>query len=149
MLKEIFIIGIGGEGAQTIGEILSISACTKNFATSFYPFYGSQMRGGESGCIIKIDTEGNDITNPTINMPDDFLILNDTFFDKYKKFASDTSKYYQIDNSNIKNKNIKLLKKYIDESKLFDEEIIINAIKEKFKKEETYNKVIGVYKNEL
>lgn len=149
MLKEIFIIGIGGEGAQTIGEILSISACIKNFATSFYPFYGSQMRGGESGCIIKIDTEGNDITNPTINIPDDFLILNDTFFDKYKKFASDTSKYYQIDNSNIKNKNIKLLKKYIDESKLFDEETIINAIKEKFKKEETYNKVIGVYKNEL
>lgn len=165
MLKEIFIIGIGGQGALTIGEILLIAANNKGFSASFYPFYGSQMRGGEAGCIVKIDTDGNEILNPTVNSPDDFIILSDKFFDKYKKFANANSNYYDLNSIGViksaeesltghktltettKNLNIIMLKKYIDKSKLFSEKIIIDAIKEKFKKEEVYNNKIEIYKN--
>ena len=147
MIKEIFIIGIGGKGALTIGEILGMACTKKNYAVSLYPFYGSQMRGGEAGCIVKIDTEGKNICNPTINMPDDFLILSDKFFDKYKKFVSENSKIYEIKNVNDKNLNLILLKKYIDESKLFDDDVVIEAIKERFKKKEVYTKKIEAYNN--
>ena len=133
MFREIFIIGIGGQGAQTIGEILLIASNIKNYSASFYPFYGSQMRGGESGCIVKIDTDGNAILNPTINSPDDFLILDDKFFDKYKKFSNENSKYYKSDEIG-KNANINLLKKYIDDNKIFDNETIEKAINIKFNK---------------
>ena len=145
MLREIFIIGIGGQGALTIGEILLIAANKKNYAASFYPFYGSQMRGGEAGCIVKIDTDGLDILNPTVNSPDDFIILNDKFFDKYRKFANDDSKYYETKEVNNKNLNLLMLKQYIKDSAMFDDEVIIEAIKEKFKKEEVYSEKIKVY----
>ena len=127
MKREIFIIGIGGEGALTISEILLIAANKKQYAVSFYPFYGSQMRGGESGCIIKINSESDEVLNPTINRPDDVLVLNDKFLDKYEKFISDDAKIYKSQSSNDKNKNLRLLKKYIVDSKLFDEETIISG----------------------
>ena len=145
MFKEIFVIGIGGQGALTIGELLSIAGNIKNYSISFYPFYGSQMRGGEAGCVIKVDTSGDEIPNPTINSPDNFLILNDKFFDKYKKFQNENSKQYYLDDVNDKNANLLLLKKYICDSKLFDDETIIEAIKVKFNKEEIYNKKIEIY----
>ena len=145
MKREIFIIGIGGEGALTIGEILLITKNKKQYAVSFYPFYGSQMRGGESGCIIKINSESDEVLNPTINRPDDVLVLNDKFLDKYEKFISDDAKIYKSQSSNDKNKNLRLLKKYIVDSKLFDEETIIDSIKVKFKIEEKYNQKIEIY----
>ena len=149
MLREIFIIGIGGQGALTVGEILLNAANKKNYGASFYPFYGSQMRGGEAGCIVKIDTDGNDILNPTINSPDDFIILSDKFFDKYRKFANEKSNYYDIESigarENTKNLNIIMLKTYICDSKLFSDDDIIDAIKEKFKKEEVYKSKIDIY----
>ena len=148
MTKEIFILGIGGQGALTIGDILMIASQKLSYSASFYPFYGSQMRGGESGCIIKVDTKGNDIINPTINSPDYYLILNDKFFDKYKIFKNENSKIYNIESNNDKNSNLKLLKKFIDDNDLFNDDIIIESIKEKFKKEEIYNFKITIYKGE-
>ena len=154
MLKEIFIIGIGGQGALTIGEILINAANIKKYCASFYPFYGSQMRGGEAGCVVKVDTDGNEISNPTVNTPDDFIILSDKFFDKYKKFANKNSEYYQLEQDELmstknidikKNLNILLLRKYIEKSKIFSNNDIVEAIKLKFKKEEVYNSKISIY----
>ncbi len=154
MLREIFIIGVGGQGALTIGEILLNAANIKNYGASFYPFYGSQMRGGEAGCIVKIDTDGNDILNPTINSPDDFMILSDKFFDKYKKYENENSKYYRLDEKEMisfkdvdvkKNLNILLLKKYISENTIFSDDDIKEAIKIKFKKEVIYKSKIDIY----
>lgn len=145
MKREIFIIGIGGEGALTIGEILLIAANKKQYAVSFYPFYGSQMRGGESGCIIKIDKESEEILNPTINRPDDILVLNDKFLSKYEKFIDKNAKVYKSISNNDKNKNLRLLKKYIVDSKIFDEDTIIDSIKAKFKVEERYNQKIEIF----
>lgn len=139
MHKEIFIIGVGGQGVLTMGEILMIASKNKNYSATLYPFYGSQMRGGETGCIVKIDTDGNRILNPTINSPDDFIILDDKFFDKYKKFENANSKYYKLENVRDKDLNIIMLKKYILDTKLFDEETIIESIKLKFRKEVVYN----------
>ena len=150
MFKEIFIIGIGGQGAQTIGDILMIASLNKAYSASFYPFYGSQMRGGESGCIVKIDTDGKDILNPTINMPTDFLILNDKFFDKYKKFENEKSNIFEESVINDKNLNLRLLKKFINSEnglKIFTDEEIVDAIREKFKNNNSYESKIEYYRN--
>ena len=119
-----------------------------SYSASFYPFYGSQMRGGESGCIVKIDTSGGDIINPTINSPDYFLILNDKFFEKYERFKNQNSKIYNIESNNDKNINLKLLKKFVDDTNIFNDNNIIEALKERFKKEEVYNSKIAIYKGE-
>ena len=148
MTKEIFILGTGGEGALTIGDILMIASNKLSYSASFYPFYGSQMRGGESGCIVKIDTSGDDIINPTINSPDFFLILNDKFFEKYVIFKNENSKIKNIESNNDKNINLKLLKKFVDDTNIFNDDNIIEALKERFKREEVYNSKITIYKGE-
>lgn len=127
-----------------------IASLNKAYSASFYPFYGSQMRGGESGCIVKIDTDGKDILNPTINMPTDFLILNDKFFDKYKKFENEKSNIFEESVINDKNLNLRLLKKFINSEnglKIFTDEEIVDAIKEKFKNSNSYESKIEYYRN--
>ena len=150
MLKEIFIIGIGGQGALTTGEVLCYAGVRKGYEVSFYPFYGSQMRGGEAGVVVKIDTDGNEIANPTVNRPDDFVILSDKFFDKYRRFAGDDSRYFEAPEDGVrdKNLNLKMLKKYIDETELFDEETMKEALRDKFRKPEVYEKKLEIYLGE-
>ena len=65
--------------------------------------------------------------------------------DKYEKFICDDSKIYKSKSLNDKNKNLRLLKKFIVDSKIFDEKTIIDAIKVKFKTEEKYNQKIEIY----
>jgi len=149
MLKEIFIIGIGGQGALTLGELLCHAGNRKNYTVSLYPFYGSQMRGGEAGCVVKMETEGGEIANPTINEPDDFLILSEKFFEKYKRFSKAEAGVYRApEGSKDKNLNLVLLKEYVGETKLFTDEEITEAIKVKFRKEEVYSKKIKAYLGE-
>ena len=148
MQKEIFIIGIGGQGALTTGEILCYAGVQKGYTVSFYPFYGSQMRGGEAGCVVKLDTEGAEIANPTINSPDDFIILSDKFFDKYRRFAEEKAVFHNAPEGNDKNLNLKMLRKYIDKTGLFDEETMLSALREKFPKEEVYAKKVAIYQAE-
>lgn len=145
MIREIFIIGVGGQGALTLGELLCIAANRKSYGVSFYPFYGSQMRGGESGCVVKMDPEGGEIANPTINRPDDFLVLDDRFFEKYRRFEGENSKRYTAPAVRDKNLNLMLLKQYIRETGLFTEEEIVSAIREKYPKEAVHTARINAF----
>ena len=145
MIREIFIIGVGGQGALTLGELLCLAANRKNYGLSFYPFYGSQMRGGEAGCVVKLDPAGGEIANPTINRPDDFLILSDRFFDKYRRFEHASSVRYTAPALRDKNLNLLLLKQYIRATGLFTDEEITSAIREKFRKETVYAAKISAY----
>ena len=145
MLKEIFIIGIGGQGALTLGELLCHAGNRKGYTVSLYPFYGSQMRGGEAGCVVKMETEGGKIANPTINEPDDFLILNGKFFKKYMRFSREGAGIYTAPESKDKNLNLMLLKEYVRETGFFSDEEIVEAIKTKFRREEIYQKKIEAY----
>ena len=162
MLKEIFILGIGGQGALTVGEILCNAGNRRGYSVSFYPFYGSQMRGGEAGCVVKMDTEGEEIANPTINEPEDFILLSDRFFEKYRRFAGEEARFFRVSAGaeekedetsgitlqvppNDKNLNLKMLRRYIDETGLFDEETMLAALKERFRNEAVYAKKKDIY----
>ena len=136
MRKEIFILGVGGQGALTLGELLCLAGNRKGYSVSLYPFYGSQMRGGEAGCVVRLDTEGGEIANPTLNRPDDFLILSGTFLEKYRKFAGPEAVCYLAPESRERNLNLILLKRYMEETKLFTDEEMEEALGEKFRREE-------------
>ena len=103
------------------------------------------MRGGEAGCVVKMETEGGKIANPTINEPDDFLILNGKFFKKYMRFSREGAGIYTAPESKDKNLNLMLLKEYVRETGFFSDEEIVEAIKTKFRREEIYQKKIEAY----
>lgn len=138
-MYSILIMGLGGDGAQTIGKIIMIACELNGYAASFYPFYGSQMRGGESSCVIKINTENDIINNPTLNKADYFLILNDAYLYTYGKYQNESTKIIALTDEEKKGKgfNILMLRKFADEVNLFKDGTIDEAIQIKFEKRST------------
>ncbi len=144
--KEILIIGSGGQGALTIGEIILRAVSKKNYAVSFYPFYGSQMRGGASSCVVKIDTENNYIINPTLDVITDMIVLDNKYIDDYKDNINDKTVIYENKFLNDKNANLKMLKKYVDDNNFIDDEDIIFCLREKFKSDTICKEKIEAYR---
>ena len=147
MLKEILILGIGGDGVQLTGNFLMNAFINNNYNVSFYPIYGSQMRGGESTLIIKVSD--GEIVNPLLSNPDIVAIVNDTHFGKYENYAKH-AKIIDISKSKIlKNKNIVLLARIVKELKFVKTEDIHNEIIKKFKKEEVRTRITDCFDNEM
>ena len=143
-MYSILIMGIGGDGAQTIGKILAIACELEGYAVSFYPFYGSQMRGGESSCVIKIDTEKEIINNPTLNKADYFLVLNDAYLNTYGRYQKKNTKILTLSSEEKAEKNFNLImfRKFAMEVNLFKKVTVENAIAIKFhknNKEDSYH----------
>lgn len=134
MKLEIFFIGIGGDGVLTIAKILASAFIKKNYNVSVYPFYGSEQRGGEVCCVLKVDDE-DEIVNPILTSPNFYIILNDKFLEKYKIFENETSKYLYVEDEykNQKNKNVMLLRKFVNEYNIIENSILEEAISERFK----------------
>ena len=134
MKLEILFIGIGGDGVLTIANILANAFIKKNYNVSFYPFYGSEQRGGEVCCTLKVDDK-NDIVNPILSSPDFYLVLNDKFLEKYKCFGSENAKYIYVDDMNrtLKNKNIILLREFVEKYDIIELDILEEVISERFK----------------
>lgn len=147
MLKEILILGIGGDGVQLIGNFLMNASLNRNYKISFYPIYGSQMRGGESTLVIKLSDE--EIVNPVIYRPDIVAIMNDTYKNKYIDSLK-TSDVIDMTKSNvIKNKNIILLAKLVKKLGFIDAKDIYYEIDKKFKREEVRKSVKYSFDMEL
>ena len=146
MKKEILIIGSGGQGALTIGEIICRAINKKNYAVSFYPFYGSQMRGGSSSCVVKIDTENDFIINPTMNVATDIIVLDEKYIDNYKDNMNEETVIYKNEFLNDKDANIKMLKKYVENNDFIDDEDIVFCLREKFINSSICDEKINIYR---
>ncbi|MBQ3122832.1 MAG: 2-oxoacid:acceptor oxidoreductase family protein, partial [Firmicutes bacterium] len=57
MLKEIICAGFGGQGIITTGILISYCAFETGSQFTWYPSYGSEMRGGTANCTIKVSDE--------------------------------------------------------------------------------------------
>lgn len=75
MILKILIAGDGGQGVQTIAEIISRAAFLKNFFVSFIPNYGLEQRGGVSLAFIQIGD--HDVVYPKFSIPDILIIMSD------------------------------------------------------------------------
>lgn len=57
MKCDIFMVGVGGQGILTIGEILATAAMNKSIPVSFYPSKGMAQRGGFVKAQLRIGSE--------------------------------------------------------------------------------------------
>ena len=53
-MVEIICAGFGGQGVLTTGLIVANAAMMLGKEITWYPPYGSEMRGGTANCTIKI-----------------------------------------------------------------------------------------------
>ena len=82
MLKEIICAGFGGQGVLTTGILISYCAFDSGKIMTWYPSYGSEMRGGTANCTIKISDE--DIASPLAKEIDILLAMNGPAIDKFQ-----------------------------------------------------------------
>jgi 2-oxoglutarate ferredoxin oxidoreductase subunit gamma len=78
---ELIIAGFGGQGALSMGQILSYAATLESREVSWMPSYGPEMRGGTANCIV-IVSPGR-ISSPIVTTFDSAIILNQPSLDKF------------------------------------------------------------------
>lgn len=82
-MVEIICAGFGGQGVLTTGLILAHSAMMLGREVTWYPSYGSEMRGGAANCTVKIND--GPVASPYSKAPDIVCALNAPAVDKFEK----------------------------------------------------------------
>lgn len=82
-MTEIICAGFGGQGVLVAGMILADAGMESGKNVTWYPSYGSEMRGGTANCNIKISDE--EIPSPYCDELDILYTLNDAAIDKFEK----------------------------------------------------------------
>ena len=57
---EIRFAGFGGQGVLTTGMVCATAGMDLGKNVTWYPSYGSQMRGGTANCSVKFDDKSID-----------------------------------------------------------------------------------------
>ena len=81
-MVEIICSGFGGQGVLNMGMILADSGMEEGKNVTWYPSYGSEMRGGTANCNVKISED--EIASPYCNELDIACCLNDASIDKFE-----------------------------------------------------------------
>ena len=83
-MTEIICAGFGGQGVLTTGLIIAHSAMMLGREVTWYPSYGSEMRGGTANCNVKISDE--EIASPYCadGEVDILFTLNNAAIDKFE-----------------------------------------------------------------
>ena len=56
-MVEIICSGFGGQGVLVAGTIIADAGMEQGKNVTWYPSYGSEMRGGTANCNVKISDE--------------------------------------------------------------------------------------------
>jgi 2-oxoglutarate ferredoxin oxidoreductase subunit gamma len=75
MLIKLLIAGDGGQGIQTMADVISQAAFMKDFFVSYIPNYGLEQRGGSSLAFIQISDR--DVVYPKFSNPDILVVMSD------------------------------------------------------------------------
>lgn len=81
-MTEIICAGFGGQGVLTAGMIIATAGMQDQKHITWYPSYGSEMRGGTANCNIKISEK--EIASPYAKNPDILYTMNAPAIDKFE-----------------------------------------------------------------
>jgi len=111
---KILLAGEGGQGAQSIAEILARTANTPDRFTTYIPNFGVEQRGGVSLAFLQISDQP--IGYPKFEKADIIIAMGNRAIEPVKKFMSDQT-FFIYDSSFIADDLVKTLqgqvKKYL------------------------------------
>lgn len=84
MLAQVICAGFGGQGILTTGILIANGAFKSGKRITWYPSYGSEMRGGSANCIIKMTDDGSEIASPYAKEIDILLGMSTPAIDKFQ-----------------------------------------------------------------
>jgi len=74
MYEDLVIAGFGGQGIIFSGKFLSYTGLREGKEVSYFPSYGSEMRGGTANCTVVISD--NMIVSPIVTSPRNAIIMS-------------------------------------------------------------------------
>lgn len=94
MLK-ILIAGDGGQGVQTMADIICRAVFENNKHVTFIPNYGLEQRGGVSLAFIQISDTG--ISYPKFTHPDILVTMSDQARERTRQYAEGGDNFKILD----------------------------------------------------
>jgi 2-oxoglutarate ferredoxin oxidoreductase subunit gamma len=82
MHEEVIFAGFGGQGVQSMGQVLAYSGMLEGKEVCWMPSYGPEMRGGTSYCTVTISS--TEISSPIVALFDTVVALNQPSLDKFE-----------------------------------------------------------------
>jgi 2-oxoglutarate ferredoxin oxidoreductase subunit gamma len=74
MYYDVIMTGFGGQGIQTISQMVALAAMEKNLEVTYLPSYGVEKRGGRTDVYVIVSDE--EIGSPITNTPWALLALD-------------------------------------------------------------------------
>lgn len=149
--KRIIIAGFGGQGIMLLGQILAYAGNERGLRTLWYPSYGPETRGGTANCSVTIAKE--EIASPVFAKADSLIAMNLPSLNKFQskvnenghlfynsslikdyKLNLDLSVYQvpvndlALELGNPRVANMIMLGSYLEITKLFEDEFIIQVL---------------------
>lgn len=87
MLKKILLAGDGGQGVQTIADILCRAAFSEGLNVSYIPNFGLEQRGGVSLAFVQISDK--EISYPKFSSANIKLVLSEQARVRTENYSSD------------------------------------------------------------
>ncbi|MDR0906141.1 MAG: 2-oxoacid:acceptor oxidoreductase family protein [Oscillospiraceae bacterium] len=72
--SKLFFAGSGGQGIILMGQMVTYAAMFEDKATTYYPSYGPEMRGGTANCTVIVSDK--DVSSPLIYEADCVIAMN-------------------------------------------------------------------------
>jgi len=82
MLEQVVIAGFGGQGVMFIGKLYATLAAEKYQYVTYFPSYGSEVRGGTAHCNVIISDE--EIASPLVEQADSLIVMNQMSADRFR-----------------------------------------------------------------
>jgi 2-oxoglutarate ferredoxin oxidoreductase subunit gamma len=82
MTERILLAGFGGQGMMLLGKLLAQAAMTGGKYVTFFPSYGTEVRGGTAVYHLIISNE--EIFSPLIEVADTLIVMNQPSYQKFK-----------------------------------------------------------------
>jgi 2-oxoglutarate ferredoxin oxidoreductase subunit gamma len=72
--SKLFFAGSGGQGIILMGQMVTYAAMFEDKATTYYPSYGPEMRGGTANCTVIVSDRS--VSSPLIYEADCVVAMN-------------------------------------------------------------------------
>lgn len=82
MQEEIYIAGVGGQGALSMGQMLAYAGLAEGKNVSYVPFYGVEKRGGVANCGVIIS--GRPVNCPIVFEPTVLVAMNNSSLKRHE-----------------------------------------------------------------
>jgi len=79
---DVIIAGAGGQGVLTLGKLLARGAMLTGRQVTYFPSYGTEVRGGTANCHVKI--ADGELYSPLVEHPTVLLVMNQPSYERFR-----------------------------------------------------------------